>query len=73
MMFRRLYYLLAGTLRRQLIVGMAVILSITMSAFIWDQTRRQQSVLLEQQTDQAMVLAHSVATSAAVRPSGSNR
>lgn len=66
MMFHRLYNLLAGTLRRQLIVGMAVILSITMSAFIWDQTRRQQSVLFEQQTDQAMVLAHSVATSAAV-------
>ena len=66
MMLPRLKYLLAGTLRRQLIVGMTVVMAITMSVFVWDQTRRQQSVLFEQQTDQAMVLAHSVATSAAV-------
>lgn len=66
MMLQRLQYLLAGTLRRQLIVGMTLVMTVTMSVFVWDQTRRQQSVLFEQQTEQAMVLAHSVATSAAV-------
>ncbi len=58
--------LLMGTLRRQLIVGMAFVLASTLSLFVWDQTRRQQAVLFEQQAEQAMVLAHNVATSCAV-------
>ena len=65
-MHMRLQYLLMGTLRRQLIVGMALVVAITMSVFVWDQTRREQQALFEQQSELAMVLANSVATSSAV-------
>ncbi|MBF0459945.1 MAG: PAS domain-containing protein [Magnetococcales bacterium] len=65
-MFRHLHSLFAGTLRRQLIFGMVLVVSTMMSLFVWDQTRRQQTILLEQQSDQAVGLARSVATSAAV-------
>ncbi len=66
MMFQRLKPILVGSLRRQLVVGMAVIFSMTMALFVWDQIRRQRSVLIEQQTDHAIVLSRSVATSGAV-------
>jgi diguanylate cyclase (GGDEF)-like protein/PAS domain S-box-containing protein len=65
-MARSLKYLLIGSLRRQLVVGMTLVVAITMALFVWDQTRRQQSVLSEQQAEQAMVLASSVATSTAI-------
>jgi uncharacterized membrane protein affecting hemolysin expression len=65
-MRKRLRYLLMGTLRRQLIVGMALVVALTMSVFVWDQTRREQYALFEQQSELAMVLANSVATSSAV-------
>ncbi|MBP8285884.1 MAG: EAL domain-containing protein [Rhodoferax sp.] len=65
-MHKRFKYLLMGTLRRQLIVGMALVVTVTMSAFIWDQTRREQSALFDQQSELAMVLAKSLATSSAV-------
>jgi sensor histidine kinase regulating citrate/malate metabolism len=58
--------LLFGSLQRQLIIGTVLSVSIMMSALVWDQTRRQQSALQEQQTEQAFALAQSVATSAAV-------
>lgn len=58
--------LLAGTLRRQLVVGMTLVVAITMSLFVWDLTRRQQSVVLEQQSELATALARSVASSSAV-------
>jgi diguanylate cyclase (GGDEF)-like protein/PAS domain S-box-containing protein len=65
-MFNRTKHLLFGTLRRQVIVGMAFVVASTMSLFIWDQAEQQKTVLFEQQTEKALVLAHSVATSAAV-------
>ncbi len=65
-MSQRLKHLLIGSLRRQLIVGMTLVVAITMALFVWDQTRRQQNVLASQQADQAIVLANSVATATAV-------
>ena len=66
MMFENLKRILAGSVQRQMIVGMVLIVSVMMSLFVWDMTRRQQTVVLEQQVDQAGALARSVATSAAV-------
>ncbi len=65
-MFDRLRQLLAGTVRRQLIVGMVLVVASAMSLLIWDMTRRQQNAVLEQQTDHAVALARSVAASSAV-------
>jgi diguanylate cyclase (GGDEF)-like protein/PAS domain S-box-containing protein len=65
-MAMHLKYLLIGSLRRQLIVGMTLVVAVTMALFVWDQTRRQQSVMSDQQADQAIVLANSVATASAV-------
>jgi len=65
-MLNRLKRLAMGTLRRQLVVGMTLVFCIVMSLFVWDQSHRLQTMMLEQQTEQAVVLARSVATSAAV-------
>ena len=65
-MFIRVKRLLFGTLRSQVIVGMAFVVASTMSLFVWDQAEQQKTVLVKQQTEKALVLAHSVATSAAV-------
>ncbi|MBF0459929.1 MAG: response regulator [Magnetococcales bacterium] len=65
-MFKRLKNLLVGTLRQQLILGMVLVVSAMTSLFVWDQTRRQQTVMLEQQAEQAVALARNVATSASV-------
>ncbi len=66
MMGAGLKRLLAKTLRRQLAVGMVLIVSCAMSLFIWDLTQRQKTVLREQQSDQAVALSRSLATSSAV-------
>jgi diguanylate cyclase (GGDEF)-like protein/PAS domain S-box-containing protein len=66
MMFDGLRRMLAKTLRRQLVVGMVLVVSATMTLFIWDLTQRQKTALLELQIDQAQALSRSVATSAAV-------
>ncbi|MBS1158488.1 MAG: response regulator [Proteobacteria bacterium] len=65
-MMRRLKQLLSGTLRRQLVVGLSLIVISMMSLLTWDQTRRQQALVMEQQTAHAVALAHSIATSVAV-------
>lgn len=65
-MFTRLKLLLTSTLRRQLVIGMVLVVVTMMSVFDWDLTRRQQSMVLEQQSEHAAALARSVATSAAV-------
>jgi diguanylate cyclase (GGDEF)-like protein/PAS domain S-box-containing protein len=65
-MFSYLKRRLFGTLRSQVIVGMAFVVASTMFLFVWDQTEQQKTVLMEQQTEKALALAHSVATSAAV-------
>jgi uncharacterized membrane protein affecting hemolysin expression len=63
---KRFLLLLTGNLRRQLVVGMVAGLTLAMSLFVWDQTRRQQDVLVHQQATLAIALARSVATSGAV-------
>lgn len=64
-MFKPLKRLLAGTLRRQLVVGMTLIVASMMSVFVWDMTRREQASEKERQTEQALALATSVAISSA--------
>ena len=63
MSLRSLQAYFLGSVRRQLITGVALVHAVMMSLFIWDLIHRQQETLLAQQTDQAMALAHSVATS----------
>lgn len=62
---QRLVWLFAGTLKRQLIFGVALVHAVMMALFVWDLTVRQQELLLERQTEQAEALARSVATSSA--------
>ncbi|HJV23559.1 MAG TPA: ATP-binding protein [Holophagaceae bacterium] len=54
-----------GTLRRQLILGVAVVHSVLVVLFIADLTHRQQRIVLERQIEHAQALAHSLATSSA--------
>ncbi len=54
-----------GTLRRQLIIGVAVTNALMMALFVWDATLRQRQMLLERQTEYAVALAQSIATSSA--------
>ena len=64
-----LQYLLqwfTATLRRQLVVGIVLVVATTMSLLVWDLTMRQQTIMLEQQSEQAVALAQSVSTSASV-------
>jgi diguanylate cyclase (GGDEF)-like protein/PAS domain S-box-containing protein len=63
-LFRKLKSFFTGSLRRQLIIGVALVHAVMMALFVWDLTSRQKELLLERQTDQALALAHSVATSA---------
>ncbi len=64
-MLKRLDTLFFGTLRRQLILGVAVVHAVMMALFVWDLTERQQVMLLERQTEYATALAQSIATSSA--------
>ncbi len=66
MIAAKLRLLLFGTLRRQLILGVALVHALMMSLFVWDLTERQQDMLLGQQTSSASALAGSVATASAV-------
>jgi len=53
------------TLRSQLILSVALVHAVLMAIFVWDLTDRQKELLLEQQTDHAVALAQSIATSSA--------
>ena len=66
MIFSKLKQRVAGTLRRQLMVGLALIVSTSMSLFVLAQTLRQQTVLIDEQSAGVLVLAKTVATSVAV-------
>lgn len=55
-----------ATLRRQLVVSIVLVVATTMTLFVWDLTQRQQTIMLEQQAEQALALAQSVATSSSV-------
>ncbi|MGV8121510.1 MAG: PAS domain-containing protein [Candidatus Xenobiia bacterium LiM19] len=65
MIGKKLHNLLFGTLRRQLIVGVAIVHAVMMTLFICDLTWRQQAFILDRQTEHATALAHTLATSAA--------
>lgn len=62
----RLRHWLAGTLRRQLSVGMGLVVGVTMLLFVYDTTRQQEKLLMEQQSLQAIALTESVGKSAAI-------
>ena len=66
MILTRLKHLLLDTLRRQLTVGMAVLVAAIMLLFVLDTTRRQQVHVMEQQSRQAQSLAQGVARASAV-------
>ncbi len=52
-----------GTLRGQLILGIALLNAVMMALFVWYLTDRQQEMLLERQTEYATALSNSIATS----------
>ena len=62
---KALFKLLTKTIRRQLVIGVAIVHAVLMVLFVWDLTVRQQGLLLERQIEQAEALARSVATSSA--------
>lgn len=65
-MIKRFVDFFIGSLRRQMVSLMVLVMALAMILFVWDQIQRQQQVLQEQQNSQAVVLARSVATSGAV-------
>jgi len=65
MSLQKLHGFFLGTLRRQLIFGVAVVHALMMALFVSDLTIRQKALLLERQTEQAIALAHTLATSSA--------
>lgn len=66
MMFNRLKNLLFGSLRKQLIVGMTLVIVSMMTLFIWNTTSRQQDEEIKSHAQQVSALAESAATSSAV-------
>lgn len=65
MILQKLHGFFLGPLRRQLVFGVAVVHALMMTLFIGDLTIRQKTLLLERQTEQAIALAHTLATSSA--------
>ncbi len=65
-MFSSIKRLLLGNLRKQLTVGIVLVVTTMMFLFVWDMTRRQQTVEMDQHSEQVSALASSAATSAAV-------
>ena len=62
----KLKLLFTRTLRRQLIIGMVLVVAIMMSLLVYDLTLRQQAAMLEQQSEIAVALAQSIASSSSV-------
>ena len=65
-MFSSINRLLFGNLRKQLTVGIVMVVTTMILLFVWDMTRRQQTVEMNQHSEQVSALASSAATSAAV-------
>jgi PAS domain S-box-containing protein len=65
-MLGRLKGLLFGNLRKQLTVGMVLVFTTMIALFVWDMTRRQQTVEMDQHSEQVTALANSAATSSVV-------
>lgn len=64
-MFFRLNQSLFGNLRRQLIVGVALAIALLTVGFVSYLTHWQQGLLLERQSEDALSLGRSLATSSA--------
>ncbi|WP_232322377.1 EAL domain-containing protein [Methylomonas lenta] len=58
--------LLFGNLRKQLIVGVTLTVTLMMSIFVWDMVHRQEVRDIEHNDQQSIALASSLATSSAV-------
>lgn len=56
-MFGRLKALLFGNLRKQLTVGIVLVVTAMISLFVLDMTRRQQAEEMEQHSEQVTALA----------------
>ena len=65
-MFAKLKRLLAGTLRRQLIIGMTLVVASILSLSVFEQARQEREQAVTEQSEQALALARSVAASSAV-------
>lgn len=65
-MIKNLQRIIFGTLRRQMIVGMTLTITLMMGLFVWDTTQREQRIKSEQYKAQAISLANSLSTSSAV-------
>jgi len=65
-MFAKLKRLLVGTLRRQLIIGMTLVVAAMMSLSIFEQTRQAREQAATAQAELVSALARSVAVSSAV-------
>ena len=58
--------LLLGSLRRQLMAGMGIVVSLMMAMLVWQWAARQHADLKNQHTEQAIALAESIALSSSV-------
>lgn len=65
-MLRGLKKRLFGSLRKQLVIGVTFIVSLMMSLFLWDMHHRQQEEEMVHNSQHAIALASSLATSSAV-------
>ena len=61
MSLRRFFF---GSVRRQLVFGVAAVHAVMMSLFVWDLATRQREFLLLRQTEQAETLTQTLAVSA---------
>ncbi len=55
-----------GSLQRQLVVGISLLIAVTTVGLVWSTTHQQASIIARQQTEEGMALASSLAGSAAV-------
>jgi diguanylate cyclase (GGDEF)-like protein/PAS domain S-box-containing protein len=65
-MINKLQQIFLGSLRRQMIIGMTLIVTLMMGLFAWNTTQRQQTIKVEQYENQAIVLAETLAISSAI-------
>jgi diguanylate cyclase (GGDEF)-like protein/PAS domain S-box-containing protein len=65
-MLKWLQQLILGSLRRQMIIGMTLIVTLMMGLFVLDMTYRQKEIKMEQYKDRAIALANSLSTSSAI-------
>jgi PAS domain S-box-containing protein len=62
---RNLWSLWFGTLRRRIIVSVALVQAVMMALFVYDLTQRQEGLLIDRQVEQTTALSQALAVSAA--------